>query len=144
MTLLETVWNLEGTEGEVIHATATALEDGALKLTGNFKGFEAEVAAQAKGRASNVKIQICRGFRTVEVEATANLKDIRTAQRSTYGWQGGHGVALTVTAHCSTCERRVTVKYSETVEGLEVFHEGERNGYHVAEPITVPTVTRNR
>ena len=91
-----------------------------------------------------MKIQICRGFRTVEVEATANLEDIRIAQRSTYGWQGGHGVALTVTAHCSKCERRVTVKYDESVEGLKIFHEGERNGYHVTEPVTVPSVIRNR
>ena len=91
-----------------------------------------------------MKLKIWRGSRTVEVEATAKLEDIRIAERSTYGWQGSHGVALTVTAHCSDCNRRVTVGYNETQDGLNLYHDTDRNGWHIAEPITVPTVNRNR
>lgn len=49
MTLLETIWNTEGTEDEVVAETAEALATGALVLTGNFRGHETEIAEQVKG-----------------------------------------------------------------------------------------------
>ncbi len=47
MTLLETIWTTEGTETEVIATVTEALKTGELTLTGNFKGHEAEIVAEA-------------------------------------------------------------------------------------------------
>ena len=46
-TLLEAVWNADG-DAETVAAQITArLESGKLQLTGNFKGREAELIAEA-------------------------------------------------------------------------------------------------
>ncbi len=46
MTLLETIWNADGNEADVVAKTAEKLANGELVLTGNFKGREIEIAKE--------------------------------------------------------------------------------------------------
>ena len=46
-TLLEAVWNADGDAATVAAQIAARLESGNLQLTGNFKGCEAELTAEA-------------------------------------------------------------------------------------------------
>ncbi len=46
-TLLEAVWNADGDAETVVAQVTARLESGNLQLTGNFKGHEAEIAAEA-------------------------------------------------------------------------------------------------
>lgn len=48
-TLLATMFATEGTADEAAAAVAADLATGSLELTGNFKGHEREIAAQARG-----------------------------------------------------------------------------------------------
>ena len=45
MTLLETIWNQEGTESDVVRTVVAQMESGSLKLSGNFRGSELDIVA---------------------------------------------------------------------------------------------------
>ena len=68
--------------------------------------------------------------REIEVERS-DLTAPRVAIRNVYGWQGGQGIANTVTAHCSLCKRRVTVKTTGTpgAQEAELFHLTSSNDH---------------